>query len=375
MTTPKSIPLGTDFPTGKRYWRGMEELVDLQARGPDATPFVEEWMRREFPDHAAEWTDPLTRRQFLMLMGASLALAGVGGCAVQPAPAKKILPYVRQPNGMVPGRALYFATAMTLGGFATGLLVESHEGRPTKVEGNPQHPASLGATDVFAQASMLGLYDPDRSKTATFLGQPRGYSDVLSACQKALAAQRSRRGAGIRILTGSTTSPLLADQLLGKRPGSFAHQFPESRWHQYEPLHRDNSRAGSVLAFGEPLNCYYDFTHADVIVSLEADFLGTGPAHLRYARQFAIRRRLTDASKAALMNRLYVVESSPSITGAAADHRLSLPSREIEAFARALARELALRRAPRTEGEKAIQTLLGQVAIQKPPSSDTGLGR
>src|SRR5262249_9427837 len=163
-------------------------------------------------------------------------LAGAGGCAVQPAPAKKILPYVRQPNGLVPGRALYFATAMTLGGYATGLLVESHEGRPTKVEGNPQHPASLGATDIFAQASILGLYDPDRSQVVTYLGQPRGFSDALSACQKALAVQRSKRGAGIRVLTGTVTSPLLADQLLGERPGSFRHEFLEFRWHQYEPL-------------------------------------------------------------------------------------------------------------------------------------------
>jgi molybdopterin-containing oxidoreductase family iron-sulfur binding subunit len=329
------------IPFGKRYWRGMEELIELQSRGADATGLTEDWFR-EFPNDAAEWTDPLTRRQFLVLMGASLALAGVSGCSVQPAPAKKILPYVRQPSGIVPGRTLYFATAMTLGGFATGLLVESHEGRPTKVEGNPQHPASLGATDVFAQASILGLYDPDRSKTATFLGQPRGYSDVLAACQKVLAGQRSRRGAGIRVLTGTVTSPLLADQLLGQRPGSFAHEFPEFRWHQYEPLHRDNTRAGAVLAFGEPLNCYYDFTKADVIVSLEADFLGSGPGHLRYARQFAGRRRLTDDSKSALMDRLYVVESSPTITGAAADHRLALSSREVEAFGRALALEVAL---------------------------------
>ena len=120
-------------------------------------------------------------------------------------------------------------------------------------------------------------------------------------------------------------------------------EFPTATWHQYEPLHRDNSRAGSILAFGKPVNCYYDFAHADAILSLDADFLGTGPAHLRYARQFAARRQITDESKATLMNRLYVVESSPTITGAAADHRLAIPSREIEAFAWALARELGSR--------------------------------
>src|SRR5262249_2450387 len=198
-------------------------------------------------------------------------LAGAGGCAVQPAPAKKILPYVRQPKGVVPGKTLYFATAMTLGGYATGLLVESHEGRPTKVEGNPQHPASLGATDAFAQASILGLYDPDRSQTATHLGQPRGSGDVLAACHKAWARRKARHGRGIYVWTGSVTSPVLADQLLGQRPGAFGHEFhfPDFRWHQYEPIHRDNTRAGSILAFGEALNTYYDFSKANIIVSLD----------------------------------------------------------------------------------------------------------
>src|SRR5262249_41686853 len=289
-------------------------------------------------------------------------LAGAGGCAVQPAPAKKILPYVRQPKGVVPGKTLYFATAMTLGGYATGLLVESHEGRPTKVEGNPQHSASLGATDLFAQASILGLYDPDRSQTVTYRGQPRGYSDFLAACQRALAKQRFQRGGGIRILTGSTTSPLLADQLLGKRSGSFLHEFPEFRWHQYEPINRDNSRAGAVLAFGEAVNTYYDFKKADVIVSLEADCLGEGPAALRYARQWAERRKPPTAnppgSNQTSMNRLYVVESTPTITGASADNRLAVPSGEIENFARALARELAAL-SPNSERSKAAKSLLG----------------
>jgi molybdopterin-containing oxidoreductase family iron-sulfur binding subunit len=350
----------------KRFWRGLEELAE--------TPAFQEWVANEFPEHAAEWTNPITRRQFLILMGASLALAGVSGCAVQPAPAKKILPYVRQPVGLVPGKALYYATAMTLGGYATGLLVESHEGRPTKVEGNPQHPASLGATDLFAQASILGLYDPDRSQSVTYRGQPRGFGDFLADCQKALAKQRSQRGRGVRILTGSTTSPLLGDQLLGKRSGSFLHKFPEFRWHQYEPINRDNSRAGAVLAFGEAVNIYYDFSKADVIVSFEADFLGEGPAALRYARQWAERRKLPAAthpdSNQTSMNRLYVVESTPTITGASADNRLAIPSREIESFARALARELnAL--SPNSERGKAAKSLLGKVEVHNQPKADS----
>src|SRR5207249_652330 len=258
MTMPKSIPPGTDFPTGKRYWRGLEELFELQSQGADATPLVEEWMRREFPDHAAEWTDPLTRRQFLLLMGASLALAGVSGCSVQPAPAKKILPYVRQPSGVVPGRALYFATAMTLGGYATGLLVESHEGRPTKVEGNPEHPSSpkpsdspararFGATDVFAQAAVLTLYDPDRSRTVTHLGNIAAWESFVAALRSAAgsANEAAARRVRLRILTETVTSPTLAWQLR-----LLLQRYPAAKWHVYEPVGGENVRAGARLAFG-----------------------------------------------------------------------------------------------------------------------------
>src|SRR5829696_8356677 len=145
---------------GKQYWRSLDELAD--------TKDFQELMHREFPDNATEWNDPVGRRRFLKLMGASLALAGFTACTRQPT--EYIAPYVAQPEEMIPGKPLYFATANTLGGYATGVLVESHEGRPTKVEGNPDHPASLGATDPFSQASVLGLYDPDRSQTITYLG-------------------------------------------------------------------------------------------------------------------------------------------------------------------------------------------------------------
>ena len=150
------------------------------------TPEFQEMLHREFPDQASEWTDPVTRRQFLSLMGASLALAGLNGCSTQPAPREKIMPYVRQPESMVPGKPLYFATSMPLAGVATGVLVESHEGRPTKIEGNPSHPASLGATDLLIQASILGLYDPDRSQALTYRGLPRAWNEALSRPSAAL---------------------------------------------------------------------------------------------------------------------------------------------------------------------------------------------
>jgi molybdopterin-containing oxidoreductase family iron-sulfur binding subunit len=171
----------------------------------------------------------VARRTFLKLMGASIALAGIGACTRQPA--EKIVPYVRQPEDLVPGQPLFFATAMALGGVATGLLVESHEGRPTKIEGNPAHPGSLGASDVFAQAAILGLYDPDRSQTLTNLGEIRPWIDFLATIRNMAAAQRPLAGAGLRILTESVGSPTLSSQLR-----SLLQQFPSAKWHQWDSL-------------------------------------------------------------------------------------------------------------------------------------------
>jgi molybdopterin-containing oxidoreductase family iron-sulfur binding subunit len=317
---------------GKAYWRTLEELAD--------TPAFRELMRQEFPEQADVWPGSLSRRQFLSLMGASLALAGLSGCSVKPAPPGTIVPYVRAPEEIVPGRPLFYATAMTLGGAAVGLLVESHLGRPTKIEGNPDHPASLGATDVFSQASVLTLYDPDRSQTVTQLGQPRTWDDALGALRAAMEKQRPRRGAGLRLLTETVVSPTLADQL-----ERLLKAFPEAKWHQYEPLAADAAHRAAQLAFGESVNTYYDFRKADVVLCFDADFLHCGPASLRYTADFMARRRVRTSAadaKQAEMNRLYVVETAVSNTGAKADHRLALRAQEIEAFARAVATKLGV---------------------------------
>ena len=176
---------------GPDLWRGLEELAD--------TPEFRERLQREFPQDAAQWLDPVSRRRFLHLMGASLALAGVTGCTRQPREA--IVPYVKQPEDMVLGKPLFFATATTLRGYAEGILVESHEGRPTKVEGNPDHPASLGATDVFGQAWVLDLYDPDRLQALKRAGRIRPWSAFRDAVRASIEAQRSVKGARLRILT------------------------------------------------------------------------------------------------------------------------------------------------------------------------------
>lgn len=321
--------------SGKQYWRSLDELVD--------SPVFEEFVRREFPQQAEQWNDPVERRTFLKLMGASLALAGLSGCVIQPP--EKIVPYARQPEEIVPGKALYFATAFSLGGIAVPLLAKSNEGRPTKLEGNPDHPSNNGssATDIFSQASILTLYDPDRSQTPLFHGEHRPWSTFIAVIRVLIEKEndgvKARKGAGLRFLTETVTSPTLAAQLK-----SILTAFPEAKWHQYEPANRDNARAGAVMAFGQPVNTIYDFSKADRILSLGSDFLACLPGSLRYARDFAAKRRVESVSPEGFDNfprelpytRLYVIESTPTTTGANADHRFSLKPSEVKAVASSL---------------------------------------
>ena len=307
--------------TGKQYWRSLEELTE--------DPQFAELLHREFPRQApSEWDESVDRRDFLKLMAASLAFAGLSGCGRTPE--QYIVPYVKQPDGMILGQPQFYATVMPFGADAIGLLVESHEGRPTKIEGNPDHPSSLGATNAFAQASVLNLYDPDRAQTVTNFGEIRTWSAFLDGAQVIAATTKSVDGAGFRILSGTITSPMLAAQLQ-----SFLTLYPRAKWHQWEPAIGDGAREGAKLAFGNYLNTVYRLEKAEVILSLDADFLGSGPGHIRYAREFSRRRKLNGPDDT--MNRLYVVEPTPSVTGASADHRLPLRASEVELFARALA--------------------------------------
>jgi MoCo/4Fe-4S cofactor protein with predicted Tat translocation signal len=291
------------------FWRSVEEYA--------ASREIEELVHREFPALASEFTDPVGRRRFLQLMSASLALAGAGACTRQPR--ETIVPYVRQPEEIIPGRPLFFATALVDNGVAMPVLVESHMGRPTKIEGNPEHPASLGASDARTQAAILTLYDPDRAQTISNRGEVRPWGSFLAAMQLAMTAQRAAQGAGLRILTGTVTSPTLADQL-----DSLLKELPQARWHRWEPSGRLAPRQDFI----------YHFDRADVVLSLDSDFLSCGPGHIRYARDFASRRRGAVASKEPF--RFYAVETCPSTTGSKADHRLPLKPSEIATFARAL---------------------------------------
>ncbi len=313
---------------GPQLWRSLDELA--------ATPEFEELLHREFPRQASEWLDDadgFSRRRFLQLSAASLALAGLTACTKQPP--ESIVPYVQQPEEVIPGRPLFFATALTLRGYARGVLAESHLGRPTKVEGNPQHPASLGATDAFAQAAVLGLYDPERSQALTQLGRIRTWSAFAQQMGAVARARQAIGGEGLRFLSGAITSPTLAAQF-----EQIARLFPAARWHRWEPAGPHQARAAAQRAFGAPLETIYDFARARVVLTLDADPFCDGPAAVRYARDFASQRRPRAARPE--MNRLYAVESAPTSTGTLADHRLPVAPAQVEWFALLLANRLGV---------------------------------
>ena len=312
---------------GKEYWRSVEEFVDA--------PEFEEFVKYEYPSQAEEWDSTLSRRNFVKVMGASLAFAGLSGCVIQPA--EKIVPYVNQPEGLIPGKPLFYATAMTLGGVATGVLARSHEGRPTKLEGNPDHPGSLGATDVRTQAAILDLYDPDRSKEILFRGVPKTWQGFYTDLRGKVQETRQNGGEGIRFLSGTVTSPSQIDQFRRL----FA-ELPNAKWHQYEPVNNDNAIEGARTAFGSAAQPVYHFERADRILSLDADIFSG--FNVRYVKDFARGRSVSEEKKEP--NRLYSIETTLSLTGAKADHRIAVkPSLMIEA-AKAAAAGIGVSGAP-----------------------------
>ncbi len=301
-------------PDGRAYWRSLDELAN--------TPEFQDYVAREFPSQASEFNDPAGRRQFLKLMGASLALAGVSACTRQPDEA--IVPYVRQPEEVIPGRPLFYATAMSEGGVGMALLAENHLGRPTKLEGNPEHPASLGATDIFGQAAVLSLYDPDRSRTLRYRGDTKTWTGFVTALQGALMTQTALEGAGLRILTEPITSPSLAAQMQ-----TLLTTLPQAKWHQWDAVY------GTVQGGAPSATPLYNFKNADIVVSLDADFMGFGPSAVRYTKDFSSRRKIGTPTDQ--LNRLYVVEPIPTITGSKADHKVALKAADVHAAAAALA--------------------------------------
>lgn len=319
---------------GKEYWRSLEEFVDR--------PEFEEFVQREFPQQAEEWNDPVSRRSFLKVMGASLALAGISGCVIQPP--EKAIPYVTQPEEYTPGKPDFYATSMTLGGIAQGLLVRSNDFRPTKIEGNPQHPGSMGATDIYSQAAILGMYDPDRSQEVLFRGNPQTWESFVKAFRPELEKHRGTQGAGIRFLTETVTSPTVINQFK-----QISGELPGAKWYQYDPVNGDNAAAGAKMALGSAVNTIYKFELAERVLAIDSDFLNA--FNVRYDKDFAAQRRVSEEKHT--MNRLYVVETTPTNTGAKADHRLGLKPSQIEGFTRAVAAAVGVAGATSTYTENA----------------------
>jgi molybdopterin-containing oxidoreductase family iron-sulfur binding subunit len=308
--------------SGQRYWRSLEELSD--------SPQFQKWVEDEFPNRSSLLQ--INRRDMLKFMGASMALAGLTGCRGVYLPQEKIVPYVKQPEELVPGKPLFYASTLTLGGYGHGVLVEQHEGRPIRIEGNPEHPESNGNADALIQAQVLSLYDPDRAANVIQQGDISTWELFNADARKAIASQAAAGGAGIRILTGAVTSPTLADQI-----GQFLTRNPAARWHRYEPVDRGFTHAGATLAYGRPVDTIYNFAAARTVVSLDADFLSPVriQGDLRYARDFVNGRRVHGTS--GTMNRLYAFESEPTLTGMMADHRWPVKSSVIHGIALALA--------------------------------------
>ncbi|HEY1260717.1 MAG TPA: TAT-variant-translocated molybdopterin oxidoreductase, partial [Stellaceae bacterium] len=289
----------------RHYWRSLEEL----AESADFAALVE----RELPRFRTV-LGTMERRRFLQLMAASMALGGLSACGPEPSP-RQLLPYVEQPAGIVPGRARSYSTATTRDGYATGVIVTHQMARPVKVEGNPDHPASLGAASVAMQATILGLYDPRRAQTILGRGQIDSWERFVAALYERRGQLLARGGEGLRLLTGTLTSPSLAAQV-----AALQRQFPGMRWHQWEPLNRDNELAAAQRAFGRPVDSLFDLSRTDVIFAVESDLLSAAPGHLAYARAFAARRRPDETGGE--MSRVYAIESTPTLLGAKADHRL-----------------------------------------------------
>ncbi len=317
------MPSMTNNQRTRQHWRSLAELADA----PEFRAFLE----AEFPKKA----DPegMSRRRWLQLMGASLALAGTVGCRWEK---EAILPFAERPEGRIPGVAERYATAMDLSANAVGLLVTVYDGRPIKIEGNPNHPQSLGATDAFSQAAILNLYDPDRSRHVLRRDlEDRGliaqWAEFDAFASDHFGQLRQKKGKGLAFLAEADSSPTVS-----RLQSQLLEAFPEATWYQYEALSRDNERAGAAMAFGQPYRMQLHLDKAEVIVSLESDLFGDHPTALQNIRQYAGGRE-PDAK----MNRLYVAESCYTITGAAADHRVPVRSSQIGRFLVAIESALA----------------------------------
>ena len=315
-----------DGRNGREYWRSLDQLSQ--------TGEFKEFLNREFPQGASELeqveNNDWSRRNFITLMGASLALAGLASCR---RPETHVLPYVKAPEEIIPGIAIQYATAMPLGTGVYGVVVEAHEGRPTKIEGNELHPSTKGASNAWIQASILNLYDPDRSRRVMQGASEKTWSDVTSFWRGELTKHQANKGAGLAVLSEQHNSPTFA-----RLVRQFKSAFPMATFVTWEPAGDELKIEGIRIATGSVAQPVYDLAKASVIVSLDCDFVFGESESVVNARGFADGRRLKSEKES--MNRLYVVESAFTSTGATADHRICLQVQRIGAFAIRLAQAL-----------------------------------
>src|SRR6516164_5250155 len=310
---------------GTKYWRSLGELND--------TPEFRQWLEREFPAGVAELNgDEWSRRDFVKLMGASMALAGVGLTSCR-RPELHLVPFTKSVEWTIPGKFLYYATAMPRRTGAIPLIATTVDGRPIKLEGNPLHPASGGATDTFVQASVLDLYDPSRSQRFVHKGKTSNRTEFDTYIGTLRSALKSQGGDGVAFLVGETHSPTRE-----RLRAELEKTFPGMRWCVYEPLLSQEQTTAVQNAFGAGARLIPRLDRADVILALDSDFLDCGQGDIESVRAFTSRRRVNSSKDS--MNRLYVVENRFTLTGAMADHRLRCPASQIAAFTHALAQKI-----------------------------------
>jgi len=320
---PQTVKDAAPAGDGQIYWRSMEQLS-----GSDE---YQRFLEREFQDNPDEApTDSVSRRRFLGLVAAAVAMASTTACRK---PIRKILPFGSRPEDLVPGMPQYYATSMRLGGYGAGVLVRSNDGRPTKIEGNKVHPSSLGGTSIYMQGEVLNLYDPARSKSPMHNGNDATSADFATywAGLKGNLGDGSKLAFLMRPTTSPTTQQMMAQVM---------EAFPKASFHAYSPVNRDNEVEGARLAFGKAVDPQYRIDQADVIVALDSDFMGQDANSTRHAHDFASRRKPQDGVDK--LNRLYAVESSHSITGGQADHRFRIRAAEVSRVAFGLAAELGV---------------------------------
>jgi MoCo/4Fe-4S cofactor protein with predicted Tat translocation signal len=328
---------------GQRQWSGIEELSD--------DPAFQAWVDVEYPA-AAEFA-PTARREFLKLMGASFALAGLTGCEKSPFVAA--IPYVYQPEEETPGLPRYYATAVLFDGYAQPVIATTYSGRPTKLDGNPDHPVTQGRSDIFMQAAVLQLYDPDRAQGPTRHGEPVTWDDVVSNIADLRSGWTSRQGEGLRLLIGSTTSPTLLRQI-----DALLKTFPKARVHLHEPAGSAARRALTAAVYGQALELHYRLDRCDVVVSFDDDFLGPGPHQVRHARGWSASRRRSGDRPGI---RIYAAESVPAATGAMASPRLIADASRMSILAQALAAKLGVAGAAPPELQPVEHDWIEQAAV------------